>query len=268
MRRPVIGHLPARLYLEKHLPGATLLHGPASVGKWTLAAHLARHHKVAPIDRWDVEHGLTIDTVRLVTAYAARAPQGAFKLIIARLDDSSRPALNALLKTLEEPPPKVRFLFTSDSRTLPTVASRCHVFELGLLSADELETLYRTQGISAGKARRAADFARGQVSRGYTADKNDTQRSQVVNLAKAIMQGDRTLFTTVFTHWDGRCTELLTELFTECLTGRWSTFHEIDTSGLHHDRTRLWRMTAAITRLPRARPRLGVRAALEPFLAR
>lgn len=263
----MIGHNAARLYLEKHLPSATLLHGPASVGKWTLATHIAEHHHVATIDRWEVPHGLTIDTVRLVTAYAARAPHGAFKLVIARLDEASRPALNALLKTLEEPPPGVRFLFTSDSRTLPTVASRCHVFELGLLTADELNTLYQRQGIPAGKARRAADYARGQVSRGYTAEQSDSQRSQVVNLAKAIMNGDRTLFTAVFAHWDARCTELLTALFTECLTGRWSTFREIDTSGLHHDRARLWRMTAAITRLPLARPRLGVRAALEPFLA-
>jgi hypothetical protein len=264
----MIGHRAARLYLEKHLPSATLLHGPASVGKWTLATHLAEHHHVLSIDRWEVPHGLTIDTVRLVTAYAARAPQGEFKLITARLDETSRPALNALLKTLEEPPPRVRFLFTSDSRTLPTVASRCHVFELGLLSTDELETLYLRQGIPAAKARRAASFARGQVERGYTADKNDTQRNQVVNLAKAIMSGDQALFAAVFAHWDARCTELLTVLFTECLTGRWSTFREIDTFGMHHDRTRLWRMTAAITRLPRARPRLGVRAALEPFLAR
>lgn len=264
----MIGHQAARLYLERTLPPATLLHGPRSVGKWTLAMHLAEYHKVAKIDRWEVPLGLTVETVRLVTAYAARAPHGRFKLIVARLDDSSRPALNALLKTLEEPPPKVKFLLTSAGRTLPTVASRCIVFELGMLRTDELEFLYWQQGIPAGKAHRAAVYARGQVNRGYDAEQADQHRGQVVNLAKAIASGDRDLFATVFVTWDARCTEMLTTFLTECLTHRWVTFSENDTFGLHHDRGRLWRMASAITRLPSARPKLGVRAALEPFLAR
>lgn len=264
----MIGHQAARLYLERSLPPATLLHGPPSVGKWTLAMHLAEFHRVAKIDRWEVPFGLTIETVRLVTAYAARAPHGAFKLVVARLDDSSRPALNALLKTLEEPPPRVKFLLISATRTLPTVASRCTVFELGMLRTDELQHLYQQQGIPVGKARRAAVYARGQVNRGYDAEQADQHRNQVINLAKALTSGDRDLFTAVFAHWDTRCTDLLTVLLTECLTHRWITFTENDTFGLHHDRNRLWRMASAVTRLPSARPKLGVRAALEPFLAR
>lgn len=264
----MIGHRAARLYLEQRLPTATLLHGPASVGKWTLAHHLVTHHQVHAVDRWEVPHGMSVETVKLVTAYAARAPQGPFKLVIARLDDSSRPALNALLKTLEEPPPKVKFLFTSDNKTLPTVASRCTVFELGLLTASELEDVYRIQGMSAGKAHRAANYARGQVDRGYQAERNDGQKNQVLNLAKALATHDRDLFTAVFTAWDGRCTDLLSTLLTEAITQRWSTFTDIDTHGLHCDRPRLWRMVSALTRLPAARPRLGVRAALEPFLSR
>ncbi len=262
----MIGHDAVRHILERDLPAATLLHGPASVGKWTLATHLADHHHVAPVDRWEVPHGLTVDTVKLVTAYAARASHGPFKLIIARLDESHRRALNALLKTLEEPPPHVRFLLVSNSGTLPTVASRCTVFELGLLSTRDLEHLYQEQGLPTHKAHRAAVYARGQVDRGYEAEKADSHRNQVVNLAKSLASQDRDLFNACFTHWDMRSTEMLTTFFTECLTHRWSTFAETDTFGLHHDRTRLWRMVSALTRLAHARPRLGVRAALEPFL--
>lgn len=264
----MIGHHNARTYLERNLPNATLLHGPRSIGKWTLAAHLAEHHRIAPVDRWDVPHGLTIDTVRLLTAYAHRAPHGRFRLIIARLDDSGRPALNALLKVLEEPPPTVRFLLTSAGRTLPTVASRCTVFELGALSVAELETLYRRQGMPAVKAQRAALYARGSVERGYHAQKADQYRIQIVNLAKALSIGDRDLFNAVFSTWDARCSELWCTFLTECLTQRWQQFTEADTFGMHHDRARLWRLVAASTRLPSARPRLGVRAALEPFLSR
>jgi replication-associated recombination protein RarA len=264
----VIGHDTARRYLETHLPPATLLHGPASVGKWTLALHLADHHQVAVIDRWLVEYGFSIDTVRLVTAYAARRPHGPFKLIVARLDDSSKPALNALLKTLEEPPPRVRFILLSTKKTLPTVASRCTTFELGLLSGGELQSVYQGQGLATGQAEKAARHARGQVARGYAADTATNHHHQVVNLAKALATGDRDLFTAVFATWDGANTDLLTTLFTECLTHRWTVFAEADTFGLHRDRTRLWRMVSAITRLPQARPRLGIRAALEPFLSR
>lgn len=263
----MIGHQAARAYLERRLPAATLLTGPASIGKWTLANHLAEHHKVRPIDRWQVPQGLTIDTVRLITSYAARAPQGDFKLIQVRLDSSSREALNALLKTLEEPPPKVKFLLVSTGRTLPTVASRCIVFELGMLRPAELEQIYRTLGYPGNKAQSAAAYARGQVARGYEFDGRDNQRETVLSMVKALTTGDRELYAKAFATWDGRATATLSVFFTECLTRRWSVFAEADTNGLHADRGRLWQMVAALGRLPAARPRLGVRAALEPFLA-
>lgn len=263
----MIGHAVARAYLERELPPATLLHGPASVGKWTLAHHLAEHHRVKTVDRWDVPQGLTIDTVRLVTAYAARSPMGPFKLIVARLDSSTRQALNALLKTLEEPPPRVKFLLTSASHTLPTISSRCIVFELGMLRAGELEAIYREQGLPRNKAASAASYARGQVSRGYEVDSVAAPKSLVVSLARALATGDTALFENTFKGWDARSTELLSTFFTECLTRRWSTFTCGDAAGLDHDRMRIWKMISALGKLPRARPRLGVRAALEPFLA-
>lgn len=265
----MIGHRVARAYLERQLPTATLLYGPASVGKWTLASHLAEHHQVRAVDRWQVPHGLTIDTVRLVTQYAAVAPFGEFKLIQARLDAASRPALHALLKTLEEPPPKVKFLLTSSSTTMPTVASRCTVFELGMLPAGELEQIYRTQGYASTKAHAAAVFARGQVARGYQYDAaTDRYKHQVLNVIKALALRDRDLFNAAFIQWDGRSSDMLAGFLTECLTQRWSTFTEADAFELHHDRPLLWKLVAALGKLRAARPRLGVRAALEPFLNR
>jgi replication-associated recombination protein RarA len=264
----MIGHHTARRILERDLPPAALLHGPPSIGKWTLALHLADFHRVHPVDRWLVDHTLSIGTARLVTHFAARSARGSFKMIIIRLDDASRAGLNALLKTLEEPPPNVKFLLVSADRTLPTVASRCTVFEMGLLTIDELKEIYGRAGVPKAKAARAAEFARGQVERGYLAESADQQRLTVITLAKALTTGDRELFNAVFEHWDGRCGDYLTALLTESLTHRWHTFTENDTNGLHLDRPRLWRMTAAISRLPAARPKLGVRAALEPFLSR
>lgn len=265
----MIGHTAARAYLERTLPTATLLYGPASVGKWTLATHLADHYRVSATDRWQVEHGFTIDTVRLVTDYARRAPRGAFKLVQARVDEASHQALNALLKTLEEPPPRVKFMLVSSAHTLPTVASRCVVFELGMLRPGELEQIYRTQGFPASKARDAAAYARGQVKRGYQINAADQHKTQVLALVKALATHDRDLFDNVFTAgWDSRASDLLTTFITECLTQRWNAFRLDDACGLHLDRPRLMHMITALGRLPHARSRLGVRAALEPFLAR
>lgn len=264
----MIGHDQVRSILEDQLPPATLLRGPRSVGKWTLALHLADHHRVAPIDRWLVEYGFTKETAKLVTSYAARSPYGKFKLVIARLDDSAKPALNALLKTLEEPPPRVKFILVTSGNTLGTVISRCETYDLGLLSTSQLEKVYKDQGLSSMKAERAARHARGQVARGLELDSVTSHRNQVINLAKALATGDRDLYTAVFREWDNNHTDLLTTFFTESLTHNWIVFAESDTFGLHLDRTRLWRMVSAITMLPAARPRLGIRAALEPFLSR
>ena len=52
----------------------------------------------------------------------------------------SKPAFNALLKTLEEPPPHVKFIFaTTEIRKVPiTVLSRCQRFDLRRIDADLL----------------------------------------------------------------------------------------------------------------------------------
>ena len=56
----------------------------------------------------------------------------------------SKPAFNALLKTLEEPPPHVKFIFaTTEIRKVPvTVLSRCQRFDLRRISVAELAGLF------------------------------------------------------------------------------------------------------------------------------
>src|SRR5437899_10509447 len=46
-------------------------------------------------------------------------------------------AFNALLKTLEEPPPHVKFIFatTEPQKVLPTIVSRCQRFDLHRIPA-------------------------------------------------------------------------------------------------------------------------------------
>ncbi len=61
------------------------------------------------------------------------AAQGKFKVyIIDEVHMLSAAAFNALLKTLEEPPPHVKFVFatTEAHKVLPTIVSRCQRFDL------------------------------------------------------------------------------------------------------------------------------------------
>ncbi|MCH2392280.1 MAG: DNA polymerase III subunit gamma/tau [Nitrospinales bacterium] len=91
-----------------------------------------------------------IETIR----YAASASR--YKVyIIDEVHMLSKSAFNALLKTLEEPPPKVVFLFaTTELSKIPeTILSRCQCFEFKPLShrqiIEQLEIICGQEGIQA-----------------------------------------------------------------------------------------------------------------------
>ncbi|WP_395677409.1 DNA polymerase III subunit gamma/tau [Inquilinus sp.] len=64
--------------------------------------------------------------------------------IIDEVHMLSKNAFNALLKTLEEPPPHVKFVFaTTEIRKVPvTVLSRCQRFDLRRIGADQLQAYF------------------------------------------------------------------------------------------------------------------------------
>ncbi len=88
----------------------------------------------------------------------------------------SKPAFNALLKTLEEPPPHVKFLFaTTDPQKLPvTVLSRCLQFNLkrlpNALIIDRMSRICEAEGIKAepGALARLARAAAGSMRDGLS----------------------------------------------------------------------------------------------------
>ena len=75
-----------------------------------------------------------VDQVRDLRETVRYAPaQGKFKIyIIDEVHMLSAAAFNALLKTLEEPPAHVKFVFatTDPQKVLPTIISRCQRFDL------------------------------------------------------------------------------------------------------------------------------------------
>jgi len=81
-----------------------------------------------------------VDEVRILTENVRYAPANArFKIyVIDEVHMLTAGAFNALLKTLEEPPPHVKFIFatTEPQKVLPTIVSRCQRFDLHRISAN------------------------------------------------------------------------------------------------------------------------------------
>ncbi len=94
----------------------------------------------------DAASNTGVDDVReVIDATRYRPLQARYKVFIMdEVHMLSRNAFNALLKTLEEPPPHVKFVFaTTEIRKVPvTVLSRCQRFDLRRISVAELTGLF------------------------------------------------------------------------------------------------------------------------------
>ena len=81
-----------------------------------------------------------VEQVRELRDNVRYAPsKGHFKIyIIDEVHMLTSAAFNALLKTLEEPPPHVKFIFatTEPQKVLPTILSRCQRFDLHRIPAN------------------------------------------------------------------------------------------------------------------------------------
>jgi DNA polymerase-3 subunit gamma/tau len=158
------------------------------------------------------------DTRELLENVQYTPSAGRFKVyLIDEVHMLSKQAFNALLKTLEEPPPHVKFLFaTTDPQKLPvTVLSRCLQFNLKRLSAasivDRMQHICQAEGIrtegaalnrlaraAAGSMRDALSLLDQAVAYGNesllehdVAEMLGTMdRSRVLTLLQAVAQGD------------------------------------------------------------------------------
>jgi len=92
---------------------------------------------------------ISVDQIRAMTeSLGLTAHREAGKVVIVQPADALNvPASNALLKSLEEPPPGVVFLLVSDrpALLLPTVRSRCQLVSVRLRDAGEAAAWLRTQ---------------------------------------------------------------------------------------------------------------------------
>jgi DNA polymerase-3 subunit gamma/tau len=94
------------------------------------------------VQEMDAASRTGIDDIREIIEGVRYAPASArYKVyIVDEVHMLSKQAFNGLLKTLEEPPPHVKFIFaTTEIRKVPvTVLSRCQRFDLRRIETDEL----------------------------------------------------------------------------------------------------------------------------------
>ena len=111
------------------------------------------------------------DVRKAVPFFGSTAGEVGWRIaIVDAIDDMQREGANALLKILEEPPPRALLLLVSDApgRLLPTIRSRCRRLELRPLSAENVAlSLAAATGRNADDAevKDAAAAAEGSVAR-------------------------------------------------------------------------------------------------------
>lgn len=185
---------------NERLHHAWLIEGPEGIGKARLATRLAvfllggRGPKAAPMDFgeddpvWRAVHAgshpdtqyvkrenndkgkltqdISVDQIRSLTQFFTKKPAlGGWRVgIIDAIDETNRNGANALLKTLEEPPPKSVLFLVNHGRLplLPTIRSRCRVLRLAALSEEDCQKALD----AAGAAKAASRLAQGRPGRG------------------------------------------------------------------------------------------------------
>ncbi len=232
--RDVIGHrrlvgLLSRSVCRHSLPPSLIFAGPAGVGKRLAAVATAQAiNCLAPVlsDRSEIEldacgacaactriargvhpdvlveepgdnGSIKIEQVREIVDRAAYRPfEGRRRVVIIDEADQLMPAAqNALLKTLEEPPPSSAFILVTSrlDALLPTVRSRCPVLRFRPLGPDDIAAALVQRGLGEAEARSVAAAAGGSLGRALEASAGELVEARDVAervLARAAASAD------------------------------------------------------------------------------
>jgi DNA polymerase III subunit delta' len=200
MEWDIIGHAWAAHMLQQHIPGGMMRHaylfsGPTGVGRRTLALRFAQavnctqppapgfpcgtcrtclqiekmqFTDLSVIQSEDEGSVLKVDQIRALQHDLSLAPyEGGYRIaLLLRFEEANANAQSAILKTLEEPNPKVVLLLTADDpeNLLPTITSRCELLRLRPMAMDDLAKILETkEGLSKEKANLIAHVSGGRV---------------------------------------------------------------------------------------------------------
>jgi DNA polymerase III subunit delta' len=193
---------------------AYLLHGPAGTGKRTAARDFAAallscdardpdsartrvQHGAHPDLTWVAPSGahemLRRDVQEAVVSAASHTPfeSGHRVFVLERADTMNDEAANALLKTLEEPPPYVVLLLLTDnpSQVMPTISSRCQPVRFDPLPATQLAERLQARGIDPATADACARLSLGDGERALALALTPELRAGAEAFARAPLHG-------------------------------------------------------------------------------
>ncbi len=138
-------------------------------------------------DKGQLKQDISVEQIReLNKFFALRPAMSGWRIgIIDALDESNASGLNALLKTLEEPPKNALLMLISHCTKplLPTIRSRCQVLRLGQLSDADTKTVLEQQGI---EDKFAASLASGRP--GYGMALLETGGGAAVQAARTLLK--------------------------------------------------------------------------------
>ena len=120
--------------------------GTEPCGKCTNCIEIAEGRSLDVTELDAASHNKVEDVKPIMDAVQFRPAASRYKIfIIDECHMLSNAAWNALLKTLEEPPPYVRFIFatTEGDKVLPTIVSRCQRFDLRRIQTRDIAARLR-----------------------------------------------------------------------------------------------------------------------------
>ena len=201
----MLGHEWAVELLQGHLTNerarhAYLITGPQGVGRRTLAIRLSQtlnctepfapgvpcggcrsctliermqHPDLSVVEAEQIGGILKVDQIRELQRSLSLAPyESDHKIaLLLRFEEANPNAANALLKTLEEPPPKVVMLITASDvdALLPTIVSRCEVIRLRPLRIEQVaDGLQKKWGLPSDEAVLLAHLSGGRPGYAYS----------------------------------------------------------------------------------------------------
>lgn len=160
----------AELVAEAGLPQPEIVAHPDIFVLEPLPANEEEEKKRAEGKPFQTKRNITIEQVRNVQRRLATRPTLGSRraIVIDPADDMEKGAVNALLKSLEEPPSGTFFLLVAHrpGRLLPTIRSRCRMLRFAPLAAEDVDGVLRQQAPEADAATRAAAIAAAEGSPG------------------------------------------------------------------------------------------------------
>ncbi len=141
------------------------------------------------------KRSISVDEIRAMQQRLTTRPTlGARRVVILdTADDLEKAAVNALLKSLEEPPAGTYFLLVAHriGRLLPTIRSRCRILRFAPLSEGQVDLILGRAAPHTDAATRAAAIAAAQGSPGVALDFVEEELAPVhVLMQRIVREGD------------------------------------------------------------------------------